>query len=334
MKPMVSVVILTYNQEEYISQSVQSVLEQDCSYPYEIVIADDCSTDRTRAICRDYAARFPQIRFIENQENKGLLRNYVDTLCSCEGKYIADLAGDDFWTDKNKLQRQVAFLEANEDTVLIHSDWYKLNDRTREIVSSGNKRVSGKDSVEKIIESVFLQSECPFVFLCTSTFRKDTFRTIYRKYPIFFDSGKWKCEDFQLTVLFALEGNFYYEDHITTAYRISSGSISNTTHRLKQFEFNKSMLELMLLLVRTLDLHNKNIGLKMTERSQLLIFGALRTSEYETIREVNAIFRENEVSVSFAWRTILKALQSRWLFSVASGGLQMVRSVRQKFTND
>lgn len=333
MKPIVSVVILTYNQEKYISQAIESVLGQECSFPYEIVIADDCSSDQTRTICRNYAAEYPQIRLIENENNKGLLRNYVETLLACEGKYIADLAGDDYWIDKNKLQRQVAFLEANEDTVLIHSDWIKFNNSSYQTTGSGNVRSSGKEYTHTIVESTFIQSACPHVFLCTSTFRKDAFQKIYSKYPYFFDSEKWKCEDFQLTVLMAYEGYFYYEEKITTAYRISADSISNSSQYTKQYAFNKSVLELMIHLADVLNLQDVLIKRKIAERAELLILGAVRTSEYKTIKDVKILLKENNISVSFLSRSILKLLQNVSFFKGTSKTLNIARAIKHKLSN-
>ena len=325
--------ILTYNQEEYISQAIDSVLDQECSFPYEIVIADDCSSDQTRSVCREYAQNHTQIRFIENKENKGLLRNYVDTLLSCEGKYIADLAGDDYWIDKNKLQRQVAFLEANKDTILIHSDWVKFYTSSSDMIASGNNRNACKEDCTTIVESAFLQSSCPHVFLCTSTFRKDSFEKIYNKYPVFFDSEKWKCEDFQLTVLMAYEGYFYYEKEITTAYRISPDSVSNSSQYTKQYAFNKSVLELMIHLKQALHLENPDIKRKISERAKLLIFGAIRTSEYKSIKDVKTLFKENNISVPFLSRSILRLLQNGSVFKGTSKALNIARSIKQKILN-
>lgn len=84
-RPDISVIILTYNQQHTIAQAIESVLAQDTSeYRVEIVIGDDGSTDATREICSGYAARYPErIRLMPEAPNKGVVRNYFDTLEAC-----------------------------------------------------------------------------------------------------------------------------------------------------------------------------------------------------------------------------------------------------------
>lgn len=123
-KPLVTVVILTYNQERFVGQAIESAVGQVCDFPFEVLVVDDCSTDGTAEVCRRYAERYPQtVKFVRNEKNKGLIDNYFDTLLSVETPYIADCAGDDYWCDPHKLQRQVDILEHNPEVVLVHADF-------------------------------------------------------------------------------------------------------------------------------------------------------------------------------------------------------------------
>jgi len=117
--PKVSVSLTTYNQENYIATAIESVISQKTSFPFEVVIADDCSTDQTEAICREYQRRHPKlIRLVHREKNLGAVPNYLETFKSCHGEYVAFLEGDDYWTDPDKLQQQVDFLDANKDFVI------------------------------------------------------------------------------------------------------------------------------------------------------------------------------------------------------------------------
>jgi glycosyltransferase involved in cell wall biosynthesis len=110
-KVKVSVLILAYNHERYIAQAIDGVLAQKLGCALEVIIAEDCSTDRTREIVADYARRYPDVirpRF--QNRNVGLSRNLLAGLMACTGDYIAVLDGDDYWTAEDKLQRQVNFL--------------------------------------------------------------------------------------------------------------------------------------------------------------------------------------------------------------------------------
>jgi glycosyltransferase involved in cell wall biosynthesis len=114
-----SVLIATYNQERYIEQAVRGALMQRTSFDYEILVADDCSTDGTREILRALAAEHPnRLRLVLNERNLGMHGNYRNVWMQCRGQYIAVLEGDDYWTDPTKLAKQVAFLDAHPECVL------------------------------------------------------------------------------------------------------------------------------------------------------------------------------------------------------------------------
>jgi glycosyltransferase involved in cell wall biosynthesis len=117
--PKVSIVTISYNQEEYIGAALQSFVEQETDFAIEVIVADDCSTDRTPEIIDEYAKRYPDIfRPLRRKANLGIQRNIKDALMHARGTYIALCEGDDYWTDPTKLQRQVDFMEAHPDYAL------------------------------------------------------------------------------------------------------------------------------------------------------------------------------------------------------------------------
>ncbi|MBR4582177.1 MAG: glycosyltransferase family 2 protein [Bacteroidales bacterium] len=114
--PLVSIVTIAYNLEKYLAEAIESVLMQNVNFSYELVIGEDCSKDNTLQIAMDYQSRYPdRIRVLKREKNLGLTPNCVDTHNHCRGKYIALLDGDDYWTDKNKLQKQVDFMESHPE---------------------------------------------------------------------------------------------------------------------------------------------------------------------------------------------------------------------------
>lgn len=113
---MVSVHMLVYQHAGYIRQALDSVLIQKVNFRYEIVIGDDCSTDGTQDILKEYKKKYPdKIHLLLNKKNIGAIGNSKRVKKHCRGKYIAYLEGDDFWTDDTKLQIQVDFLEQNPE---------------------------------------------------------------------------------------------------------------------------------------------------------------------------------------------------------------------------
>lgn len=131
---MVSVFVLTYNQEGFVGQMLEGILNQVTDYEVQIIIGDDASSDNTIGIIKAYQSKYPgKISLLENNENMGISKNFLRTLGHCQGKYIAICDGDDYWIDNNKLQRQVEFLEAHNDyDIVFTSKMDMFGDGTQE----------------------------------------------------------------------------------------------------------------------------------------------------------------------------------------------------------
>lgn len=112
--PLVSVLIITYNQQETIRQAVESALAQTAPFPVEVVIGDDCSTDGTGAIVDALQREHPgRVNVVRPASNGGFHANFRQTLNACRGEYVAILEGDDYWVDPEKLADQVTSLESS-----------------------------------------------------------------------------------------------------------------------------------------------------------------------------------------------------------------------------
>ena len=112
----VSVCMITYGHEKFIEQAINGVLMQECDFEVELIIANDCSPDRTDAVIQNILKNHPRaswIKYIKHEKNLGMMPNFIFALQECQGKYVALCDGDDYWTDAFKLQKQVDFLESN-----------------------------------------------------------------------------------------------------------------------------------------------------------------------------------------------------------------------------
>ena len=117
----VSVIVLTYNQERYIEATIQSIINQKRDFGLEIIIGDDCSTDKTIDIINSFEKLYPSIiRVNRQEENRGVVNNYISSALLCTGEYICGCGGDDTW-DEEKLKKQVDYLESHPDTILNHT---------------------------------------------------------------------------------------------------------------------------------------------------------------------------------------------------------------------
>lgn len=117
-KPLVTVVMITYNQGRYLEDAINGVLFQQCDFEFEIIIADDCSSDNTEEIVYKFLKTHPQcsrIKYKRNTVNIGMQENFNLTIQLANGKYIALCEGDDYWIDPFKLKKQVDFLEAHKE---------------------------------------------------------------------------------------------------------------------------------------------------------------------------------------------------------------------------
>lgn len=183
--PKVSVCIQTYQHSHFISQCLDGVLMQITDFNFEILLGEDDSSDCTREICLNYAKKYPEkIKlFLHHRENVISINgkptgrfNLFYNFHKARGKYIALCEGDDYWTDKYKLQKQVDFLEANGDYVICFHNSFILEDSGELILS---KLKSYKEEQTYTIEDL---AEYNFIHTASVVFRNG----LIEKYPSWF----------------------------------------------------------------------------------------------------------------------------------------------------
>jgi glycosyltransferase involved in cell wall biosynthesis len=231
-QPMASVLMVTYNHAAYVARAIESVLAQRTTFPFEFLIGEDCSTDGTRELVADYAARHPgRIRPLLHERNLGGTgrdRNFVRTLAACTGKYVAWLDGDDYWTHPDKLQRQVDYLEARPDHVqcfhavrVVHED------------GSVPTRVDRPTRPYAAAEDhIYANLMLP----CSVVFR----RGLWPRLPDWY--FPLRTGDWPLFVLNAMRGRTGYLDEEMAVYRVHQGwwqgldRVSKQLHALETYE--------------------------------------------------------------------------------------------------
>lgn len=237
-KPLISAVIITYNQENYIAQTIDSILAQQTEYEFEIVIGEDCSTDCTKEIVFEYQKRYPdKIRVITSERNVGLLENYCRTIKASRGKYIAGCAGDDYWQRIDKLQKQVKFLEENPDYGMVHSDTDILKEDEgiliKNVYSKHKEHFNNK--IYNTLDLLFMGAY-PIV-APTAVFKKQFFDD-------YFDIEELKkndimMEDMPLWIFIAARSEIHYMSESFAVHREMKGTITNPKtleSKLKVFE--------------------------------------------------------------------------------------------------
>lgn len=241
--PLLSVCIVTYNQDFFIHKVLESAVTQQTDFTYEIVVGEDCSSDNTYQICQDYANRYPDIIHLlpSPEHNLGLKLNFLRTFQACHGKYIAYLEGDDFWITPDKLQKQVNILEMNPDVVLVHTNC-KVWDVKHNIVSDHLIQYDGVCIREQQsgISGVIAEFKGEFRHIKTSTcvYRRATMEDILREDEFAYTNKEFPAQDFQLFQDMAFNGRFAFVDEDTTMIALTD-SLSANSDTTKLFRYRE-----------------------------------------------------------------------------------------------
>ena len=234
MKRMkLSVAMITYNQELFIGQAIESVLTQKVNFDYEIVIGEDCSTDGTRAIVIDFQRRYPDIiKVLLRERNIGGFRNIESTLAACGGQYLAVLEGDDYWSRPDKLQKQVDFLDTHPDcAICCHRARFEtgLGESEAEAFVFPTLPAS-----QYTIEDLLKQN---FVMTCSAVVRLDLMD------PLPSPFSNVKAGDWPRYVLVAKHGKIALLDDVMAVYRVHVGGAWSSLSQLARLEDSAQVLE-------------------------------------------------------------------------------------------
>jgi len=266
-EPTISVCMVTYNHAKYIAQAIEGVLAQEADFGVRLVIGDDASTDTTREAVKEYAQKFPdKITLLTTDKNMGGHRNYLRTLAACEGRYVAVCEGDDYWTDKRKLAKQVAFLEANEDcAICCHPvSIYRESDHSENFVFPDWPIKPKSDTADLLSKN--------FIGACSTVFRKDA-RVSYPDWLL-----DMKITDWPMNVLRSEFGLIGYLPEVMASYRVHAGGTHSSRTKIYQF---KSIIEAY-----------KRMGDYFGDKYRLVIFQGITRNYYLIFKElIKSFFR-------------------------------------------
>ena len=221
----VSVILLTYNHEAYIEQSLHSVLSQKTSFDFEVLVSEDCSTDRTREIVKHFADEHSdRVRLFLSESNLNTNEVTLRALRAARGEYIAFLDGDDYWTSDRKLDTQVLFMDEHPEYAVSHHNVLQFwDDGSRSPRSfKGTNQPLSSDLVD-LIPGCFIAG-------CSAMIRLSALRSIPDWY-VHNDYGDWP-----LYFLAARHGRIGYIPESLGAYRMHSGGVWTGETPVRQFE--------------------------------------------------------------------------------------------------
>lgn len=212
--PVVSVVVITYNQETYISKCIEAILSQKTDFPFEIIISDDCSSDQTPNICKCFQQKYSDIiRLLLQDKNKGVAQNFGDAIKLAKGKYVASMAGDDYWVVDNKLQIQKDYLDSHESCVLCYTNINTCDEYGQVIKYGFMSDLPKSNSFKEHLKTK------GYIAPLTWMYRKELVNLYDMK-------GAYTDESFALALDAFATGDVHFIDVITAHYRLTQNSLS------------------------------------------------------------------------------------------------------------
>lgn len=280
--PLVSVNMLAYRHEKFIAQAIEGVIAQQCSFPIELIIGEDCSPDRTRDIALGYQQRFPHlIRILTAKRNVGMHANGARILNASRGQFVAYCEGDDYWHHPRKLQMQIELMAANPSMVACHTDFDRLTRfRVRRYchrrhpspwLAKGNAYNALLRKWSVMTATCMMKREIPQAFA---------------KSP--FVNPTWPFGDRNLLLFASLQGTWGYLDESTATFRKTYGSSSNSGARA-DLRMATSNLECIRLFLSKYPTDSKNARYAVAEMYNWIYRAAFRCGD---MRAMNEAFSE------------------------------------------
>lgn len=240
-KITVTIKTLVYNHEPYLRQCLDGIVMQNTNFNFEAIVHDDCSTDNSANIIKEYAKNYPDIikpiYETENQysKNNGTIGKIIKK--ATRGKYIAICEGDDYWTDPYKLQKQVNYMESHPNCGLTYGKVHMFNQSEQKIFNNLGKNGEGlKDLIyEDVIPTLTVVYRASLIDEEYKIIRKKTLER------------KWSMGDYQLWMFLSMKSEIHFIDEFLGVYRILSESASHTTNFDKMAQFIKSEYEVRML---------------------------------------------------------------------------------------
>lgn len=229
---MLSVAMITYGHSQYLKQAIESILTQQTSFDFELVVSNDCSPDNTDEIIQEIIDSNPnghKLKYFSHKKNIGMMPNFIFSLEKCTGKYIALCEGDDYWTDPLKLQKQVDFLENNKDFSIC---FHNVN-----ILKNGEFE---EENIRKGIPSVTTISDLAnqnYIHTPSVVYRNG----LIPEFPSYFI--KSPIGDYFLHMLNAKYGKIKYIDKIMAVYRVHGDSYWSSKEKMDKIKIWVEFIE-------------------------------------------------------------------------------------------
>jgi glycosyltransferase involved in cell wall biosynthesis len=240
-KPLVSVLMVTYNHANYLAEAIQGVVSQKSDFPFELIIGEDASTDDTRSIALEYQRRYPEIvRVVYSSANVGMNANGKRIFAKARGAFIAFCEGDDYWRVPHKLARQIELISADEGIGAVHTDWVRAKQENGTWKFDLSKSVHRNVPLHFLEGDIFPTMHYPKILrTCTLLLRREI---IVSSINSGLAKREYRFSDTVLTAYLTSLWRVAYLAEVTAVYRESPNSALRSGAR-SRVAFYKSCLE-------------------------------------------------------------------------------------------
>lgn len=291
---ILSVCTVTYNQANYIAKTIDSFLMQKTNFKFQVIIGDDCSTDGTTEIIKEYAEKYPEIiKPIFREKNIGAGNNSLDVYNHANTKYIAICDGDDYWTDENKLQIQIDYLEKHPKFVGCFHKSVRKN-----IVNPEVKDIYFPQAVLKNVKEVYTNKDIQknyFIETCSIVYRYDKFKDDFvTTYPKKIANG-----DTYMYNYFSLHGNIGYIDRLMSVKTMNDLGVWNSQKQSldeKNIRYAEEIVNLPIVINNLYKRFNKGPVMSVRDSFYRVINSAIKLNRNDVIIKIVGQYWDNYIN--------------------------------------
>lgn len=286
-----TIVTTTYNQEKYIGKAIEGFVMQKTNFPFKIVISNDNSTDNTLQVIKEYQKKYPELIEVRtNEKNLGAMGNFIDTLSRIKDtEYVALCDGDDFWTDENKLQKQVDFLDENKDfSICCHKAkvFYQNGEKEESIIPQGIPEITTLEDL--IVQNYIVANSVVYRWKFSN---KNNLKDIF---PANITPG-----DYYVHLIHAKDGKIKMFDEVMSCYRRHEDGMWWSNDDENKEKFSMIYARKMLNFYNVADKYLETPKEAFYEQRKYIMHDAivtyLKNEKYEELRQFKENEREKEI---------------------------------------